>query len=217
MFDSIEAQRRVGRFAWAMAWFGVVAGQFHAMSRHQTADGKSDLDSPLTSSWSDPARDLFQPLLDWADPDVVYVTWGKVWLPVFLAFTLCAFVVRRRRQPVGFEKWAWRIALTGYVGACASVAAEYWSQWTSVDQGVVDAVFVVTAPFLLLTMVGSTLLGIALLRRGMRPALPAWLLTLAIPSLIVISEVTSLGNVALPVMFAFVFLGRRIAAEDAQS
>jgi hypothetical protein len=217
MFDSIEAQRRVGRFAWAMAWFGLVAGQFHAMSRHQTADGKTDLDSPLTSSWSDPARDLFQPLLDWADPDVVYVTWGKVWLPVFLAFTLCAFVVRRRRQPVGFEKWAWRIALTGYVGACASVAAEYWSQWTSVDQGVVDAVFVVTAPFLLLTMVGSTLLGIALLRRGMRPALPAWLLTLAIPSLIVISEVTSLGNVALPVMFAFGILGRRIAAEDAQS
>jgi hypothetical protein len=217
MFDSIEAQRRVGRFAWAMAWFGLVAGQFHAMSRHQTADGKTDLDSPLTSSWSDPARDLFQPLLDWADPDVVYVTWGKIWLPVFLAFTLCAFVVRRRRQPVGFEKWAWRIALTGYVGACASVAAEYWSQWTSVDQGVVDAVFVVTAPFLLLTMVGSTLLGIALLRRGMRPALPAWLLTLAIPSLIVISEVTSLGNVALPVMFAFGILGRRIAAEDAQS
>ena len=217
MFDSIEAQRRVGRFAWATAWFGLVAGQFHAMSRHQTADGKSDLDSSLTRSWSDPARDLFQPLLDWADPDVVYVTWGKIWLPVFLAFTLCAFVVRRRRQPVGFEKWAWRIALTGYVGACASVAAEYWSQWTSVDQGVVDAVFVVTAPFLLLTMVGSTLLGIALLRRGMRPALPAWLLTLAIPSLIVISEVTSLGNVALPVMFAFGILGRRIAAEDAQS
>ena len=217
MFDSIEAQRRVGRFAWAMAWFGLVAGQFHAMSRHQTADGKSDLDSSLTRSWSDPARDLFQPLLDWADPDVVYVTWGKIWLPVFLAFTVCAFVVRRRRQPVGFEKWAWRIALTGYVGACASVAAEYWSQWTSVDQGVVDAVFVATAPFLLLTMVGSTLLGIALLRRGMRPALPAWLLTLAIPSLIVISEVTSLGNVALPVMFAFGILGRRIAAEDAQS
>jgi hypothetical protein len=216
MFNSTEAQRRVGRFAWAMAWFGLVAGQFHAMARHQTADGKSDLDSSLTSFWSNPARDLFQPVLDWADPDVVYVTWGKIWLPVFLAFTLCAFVVRRRRQPRGFEKWAWRIALTGYVGACASVAAEYWSQWNSVDQGMVDAVFLVTAPFLLLTMVGSTLLGIALLRRGMRPALSAWLLTLAIPSLVVVSSVTSLGNVALPIMFAFGILGRRIAAEDAQ-
>jgi hypothetical protein len=216
MFDSPLTQRRIGRFAWAMAWFGLVAGQFHAMARHQTADGKADLEMSTTSFWSDPARDLFQPLLDWGDPDVVYVTWGKIWLPVFLAFTLCAFVVRHRRQPVGFEKWAWRIALTGYVGACASVAAEYWSQWTSVDQGVVDAVFLVTVPFLLLTMVGSTLLGIALLRRGMRPALPAWLLALAIPSLVVVSMVTSLGNVALPIMFAFGILGRRIAAEEPQ-
>ena len=217
MFASTSTQRRIGRFAWAMAWFGLVAGQFHAMARHQTADGKSDLESAATSFWSDPARDFFQPLLDWADPDVVYVTWGKIWLPVFVAFTLCAFVVRARRQPVGFEKWAWRLALTGYVGASASVAAEYWSQWTSVDQGIVDGVFLVTVPFLLLTMVGSTLLGIALLRRGMRPALPAWLLTLAIPSLIVVSTVTSLGNVALPIMFAFGILGRRIAAEDSQS
>ena len=81
----------------------------------------------------------------------------------------------------------------------------------------VDAVFLVTAPFLLLTMVGSTLLGIALLRRGMRPTLPAWLLTLTVPGLILISMVTSLGNVALPIMFAFGILGRRIATAEAPS
>jgi hypothetical protein len=216
MFDSTQTQRRIGRFAWAMAWFGLVAGQFHAMARHQTADGKEDLQMWTTRVWSDPGRKLFSPLLDWASPDVVYVTWGKVWLPVFLAFTLCAVVVRRRRQPVGFEKWAWRIALTGYVGATLSVVAEYWTQWGSVDQGLLDAVFLATAPFLLTTMVGSTLLGIALLRRGLRPTLPAWLLTLAIPGLIVISMVTSLGNVALPIMFAFAILGRRIGAEKTQ-
>ena len=216
MFDSPTSQRQIGRFAWAMAWFGLVAGQIHAMARHQTADGKEDLDVWATRVWSDPGRKLLSPLLDWADPDVVYVTWGKIWLPVFIAFTLCAFVVRRRRQPSGFEKWAWRIALTGYVGACLSVAAEYWSQWTSVDQGLVDAVFLVSAPFLLVTMVGSTLLGVALLHRRVRPALPAWLLMLAIPSLVVISMVTSLGNVVLPISFAFGILGRRIAAEDPQ-
>jgi hypothetical protein len=216
MFDSTQAHRRIGRFAWAMAWFGLVAGQLHAMARHQTADGKGDLQMWTTRVWSDPGRKVFSPLLDWASPDVVYVTWGKIWFPVFLAFTLCAFVVRRRRQPVGFEKWAWRIALTGYVGATLSVLAEYWTQWSSVDQGMVDAVFVVTAPFLLLTMVGSTLLGIALLRRGMRPTAPAWLLTLAVPGLVVISMVTSLGNVALPIMFAFGILGRRIAAGKTQ-
>ena len=74
--------------------------------------GPADL--ALTRVWSDPARGA-GPLLDWGDPDLVYLTYGKIWLPVFLAFTLCAFVVRRRRQPPGFEKWAWRIALIGYV------------------------------------------------------------------------------------------------------
>jgi hypothetical protein len=216
MFDSITAQRRIGRFAWAMAWFGLVAGQFHAMARHQTADGKGDLEMWTTRVWSDPGRKLFAPLLDWASPDVVYVTWGKIWLPVFVAFTLCAFAIHRRRRPVGFEKWAWRIALVGYVGATASVFAEYWTQWTSVDQDLVDTVFVATVPFLLITMIGSTLLGIALLRRGIRPKLPAVLLSLVIPGLIAISMVTSLGNVVLPIAFAFGILGRQMAAERDQ-
>ena len=216
MLDSTIAQRRIGRFAWAMAWFGLVAGQLHAMARHQTADGKQDLQMWTTRVWSDPGRKVFAPLLDWADPDVVYLTWGKVWLPVFLAFTLCAFVVHRRRQPVGFEKWAWRVALTGYVGATASVAAEYWTQWGSMDQGFLDAVFLATVPFLLITIVGSTLLGIALLRRRMRPSAPAWLLALCIPGLVAISLVTSLGNVVLPIAFAFGILGRRLGRQTAQ-
>jgi hypothetical protein len=216
MFDSTTAERRIGRFAWAMAWFGLVAGQFHAMARHQTADGKGDLDMWTTRVWSDPGRKLFSPLLDWASPDVVYLSWGKIWLPIFLAFTLCAFVVHRRRQPVGFEKWAWRIALTGYVGATVSVAGEYWTQWTSMDQGFLDTVFLATMPFLLITMIGSTLLGIALLRRGMHPTIAAWLLALTVPSLVAISMVTSLGNVTLPIMFAFGILGRRMVTEDVQ-
>lgn len=217
MFDSIDVQRRIGRFAWAMAWFGLVAGQFHAMARHQTADGKADLQMWTTRVWSDPGRKLFAPLLDWASPDVVYLTWGKIWLPVFLGFTLAAFVVRRRRQPVGLEKWAWRIALAGYVGATVSVFAEYWTQWTSMNQDLLDTIFLATVPFLLVTMVGSTLLGIALLRRGLRPIAPALLLTLTIPALVLISMVTSLGNVTLPIMFAFGILGHRIAGERAQS
>jgi hypothetical protein len=41
------------------------------------------------------------------------------------------------------------------------------------------------------------------------------LLTLTIPALVAISMVTSLGNVALPIAFAFGILGRRIGvAQD---
>ena len=216
MFESAETQRRIGRFAWVMAWVGLVVGQLHALARHNTADGREDLHSALTRAWSDPARAALRPLLDWGDPDLVYVTYGKIWLPVFVAFTLCAFVVRRRREPAGFEKWAWRIALTGYVWACVSVFGDYWTQWTGTPNALLDLSFLVGLPGLLLTLVGSTLLGIALLRNGIQPRSAAWLLTLTIPVAVVALQVTSMGSAALAVIFGFGILGRRIAAESTQ-
>lgn len=203
----------IGRLAWVFAWVGLVVGQLHALARHQTVDGRSDLDSPLVRAWSDPARDLLAPLLDWGSPDTVYLTYGKVWLPVFVAFTLCAFVVRRRRRPVGVEKWTWRVVLPAYVLACASVAAEYWTQWGAMDADLLDVVFLASIPVILVTMLGSSVLGVVLLRRGLR--WPAALLALTFPLVFVISAVTSLGNVALPIAFGFGLLGRRIARADA--
>ena len=37
---------RIGRFAWVMAWVGLVMGQLHALSRFATADGKAHF-SPI--------------------------------------------------------------------------------------------------------------------------------------------------------------------------
>jgi len=73
----------------------------------------------------------------------------------------------------------------------------------------------VTVAGLLLTMVGSTVLGITLLVRGSAPRLPALLLALAIPLAWLILQATSLGNAVLPVMFAFGILGRRLASGSA--
>ena len=141
-------------------------GQLHAMARHQTVDGKDDLQSGLVRAWSDPGRRLLRPLLDWASPDTVYVTYGKLWLPVFVAFTLAAFVVRRRRRPRGFEKWAWRIALACYVAASVAAFAEYWTQWGAVNYALLDGVFLAAVPIILLTMLGSTSSGSRLWRGG---------------------------------------------------
>jgi hypothetical protein len=58
------------------------------------------------------------PLLGWGDADLVYVTYGKIWFPVFVAFTLCAFVMYQQRRPGLWETWVWRVTLTGYVLAC---------------------------------------------------------------------------------------------------
>ena len=217
MLDSPESQQRFGRLAWAAAWFGLVAGQLHALSRFATEEGRSDLEMGTVSFWAEPAADLLAPLLDWADPDVVYLTYGKLWLPVFVAFTLGAFAVRRRRQQHGAvrgaERWAWRFALTGYVLACVSVAAEYWTMWTAIDEALLDGVFVASIPVVLLTMLSSTFLGIVLVRRGL--GLPAWLLALAFPGVFAITTFTSMGNVVLPIAFAFGILGRRLASDRA--
>ncbi len=212
--------REIGRFAWVMAWVGLVVGQLHALSRFATADGKEDLEYPLTAAWAEPAADLLAPLLNWSNPDIVYITYGKIWLPVFAAFTLCAIVVYRRREPRGFEKWAWRLAIGSYSIATLAVFLDYWTQWTGNynGDGVEGTLFTlgwfVTVPGFLGMLVFSTVLGITLLAKRFRPVLPAVLLTLVIPAMFAILSATSMGSAALPVMFAFAILGRRIARAD---
>jgi hypothetical protein len=220
MFESVDTQRRIGRFAWVMAWVGLVVGQLHALARFATEDGKEDLELPLTSAWAEPAADLLQPLLGWADPDIVYITYGKVWFPVFVAFTLCAFVVYRRRRPAGFEKWAWRAAITAYALASAGVFLDYWTQWTGdyngdgIEGKLFTLAWLVTVPSFLMFLLSSTALGVTLLVKRFRPTLPAVLLALLVPLAIGILQVTSMGSAALPVMFAFGILGRRIARAE---
>jgi hypothetical protein len=144
-----------------------------------------------------------------------YVTYGKIWFPLFLAFTLCAFVIYKRRRPGLWEKWVWRVALIGYGLACAGVFLDYWTQWTGNYNLLFEVGWIVTVPGLLLTMVGSTVLGITLLVRGSAPRLPALLLALVIPLAWLILQATSLGNAVLPVMFAFGILGHRLASGSA--
>ncbi len=217
MFDLPSRRQLICRVTWIMAWVATILGQLHALARHATVEGKADLDLPLTRAWSEPAARVLRPLLDWADPDIVYITYGKIWFPVFLAFTLCAFVVYRRREPVRFEKWAWRFAITGYVIACVGVFLDYWTPWTGdyngdgIEAKLFTVAFAVTVPGLLLTLLGSTVLGIILLVKRFRPASAALLLALIIPLALGILQITSMGSAALPVMFAFGILGRRIA------
>jgi hypothetical protein len=206
-----DRERLIGRLAWIGAWTALIVGQLHALARHRTADGKGDLDLPLTRFWAEPAGDLLSPLLRWGDPDLVYVTYGKAWLPIFIAFTACAFVCYRRRRPSGAERWVWRVTLFAYCGACLSVTAEYWLQWGNETTDLLDLVFLATLPFVLLTVLSSTALGIVLLAKRTRPRTPAVLLALTLPGLVVIPMVTSLGNITLPIAFAFGVLGREIA------
>jgi hypothetical protein len=197
--------RLVGRSAWLGAWVGVVLAPIHALSRFATADGRQDLESAVVRTWAEPAAGRLRPLLDWANPDTVYVTYGKLWLLLFLAATACAFLVRRERDPRGFERIAWRITLTGLAVATASVMGDYFTPW--LDQ----SFLLLGIPGVLISLSGSLLLGIALLRRGFRPRMTAWLLALWLPLFMALSSVIAMGAAALPMLFAWGLAGQAMA------
>ena len=147
----------------------------------------------------------------------MYVHYGKIWCPVVLAFTLCAVVVYRRRQPRGFEAWAWRGAIAVFTAVTVGVLLSYWTQWTGhydadgIEQALFTAGTWIDFLGLGLMLPVVTVLGVTLLLKRFRPVLPSVLLALFVPLALGITEVTSLGSALLPVMFAFGILGRRIA------
>ncbi len=72
-----------------------------------------------------------------------------------------------------------------------AAAADYWTQWGASPNAFFNIALFITGLALLLTLLSSTALGIALLRRGMRPRTPVWLLVLQIPLGLGIAQVTS--------------------------
>ena len=189
-----SAARRISIAAWVMAAFGTVAGELHALSRINSHPG--DLEYPLTRAWAVPAMDAFRPLLNWSDPYFVYWTYGKIWLPICLAFTAAAYLVYRRRRPHRAEKVAWRVQLAAYALLTVSVTGDYYTPWT-------EQFFVVGLVALATIAFGGPVLGITLLRNGFRPRPTAWLLILFLPFFMAITEVTSMGNALLPLMWGW--------------
>jgi hypothetical protein len=196
----------VGRLAAAGAVVATVVAPLHALARFQTESGRSDLESGVVRAWAEPADDALAPLLEWASADTIYLTYGKTFVFVLLAMALCAVAVRRRRAPVGLERWGWRIALPGYALAVASAFGEYWTPY--LDQSFV----LLTLPGMLLSLVGSAVLGTALLRRGFAPRATALLLVGWLPLLVVLSSSVGLGAGVLPLFWAWGVAGHRLAS-----
>jgi len=151
-----------------------------ALSYFGIADGASALDQTTVSAWADPAGDRLGALLTWSAPDRVYATYIPLFALLFPAGFLCALAVRSRRAMSEgcLERWSWRIALSGY-GLCPSgfVAVAPALIGASPGGTAVNTVFLVLLmPGMLLSLIGTTMLGIALLRNRYTPRLTAWLL-----------------------------------------
>jgi hypothetical protein len=204
---SPRAARRISLAAWAGAAFGTVVGQVHALARIQ-AHPHDLVEAPLTRIWAEPAARALRPLLDWSDPNSVYMAWGRIWLPVCLAFTLAAGLAYQRRRPRGAERWLWRLALAGYVTMTLSVAGDYYTPW-------MDQTFIIGIVAMLLIGLGGIPLGIVMLRNGFRPRITPVLLTIFMPFLFSITMVTSMGSALLPLTWGWAIAAHAAVRRDA--
>jgi hypothetical protein len=97
------------------------------------------------------------------------------------------------------EVWGWRTALTGYALLALGVIL-------ALPGAVLNVVFfALIVPGLVVGTIGSTILGIALLRASYRPRLTPWFLALSVPLWLVGSDV--LGHNSLGLLPLFVAWG----------
>ena len=209
----VDRSRAIGTAAWVAAWVALVLGPVHALSRYATAGGAEDLELPGVRTWAEPAANLLDPVLSWSDADVVYRTYGKLWFFVLLAVTLCAFLVWRRRVADGLvrgvERVGWWIAMPGYALLTIGLLGIYWTPF-------LEEIFnIVGVPAMLVSLVGSLVLGIGLLRRRFRPLATGILLVLSVPLFFFISDLVALGAALTPMLWAWGLAGRRLSASTA--
>lgn len=204
-----------GLYAAVAAGAAVILSPLLALSYFATGEGADELRNPTVAAWAGPTRDLVGGLLTWAAPDRVYATYVQGFALLFPAVLLCAVAVRARRpRGTRTERVGWRIALVGYSIATAGLLAAFVVLFGGSIAG--DALNIVFLALLLPGMfgsaLGSTVLGIALLRGRYTPRLTPWLLTLAFPSMVVVPTLlghNSLGMV--PLIVAWGATGVRLA------
>ena len=207
---SDRATRLVGVYTMVAAAATFVISPLLALAYFATEDGASELEVGSVSAWADPARDAAGSLLTFASADNVYYTYLKLLMLTVPALFLCALAVRARRaQQTRPEVWGWRIALLGYGLLALGVILAPPSDALNV------VFFALIIPGLLLGTIGSTVLGIALLRSSYRPRLTAWLLALAVPLWLVGSDVLGHNSLGLiPLFVAWAATGWRLARAE---
>jgi hypothetical protein len=202
---------RVGRLAGlytvAAAAASIVLAPMLALSYFATEDGASELETGTVSAWAEPARDIAGGFLTFASRDDVYTWYGRAFLLIAPALALCAWAARSRRptETGRGERWGWRLALMGYALAPVALGVVFWTPFR--DEGFL----VLLVPAMLLTFLGSTVLGVALIRAGYRPRLTAWLLAVSVPLWIVASDLLGHNSLGLvPVFVAWAATGWRL-------
>ena len=198
---------------------GIVYAPLYALAYFATAEGMESLETPWVAAWAGVLRPLLEPLLTFAAPQTVYLTYGKLFSVMVLGWMagLLALHARQAASAGRLEKWGFRLAFTGAVLGTLGGIGVYWlgSIWWEA----VEYVFLgLLVPMLLLVGIGFPLFGIGTLRAKGAPRLGAWLLIVGgLPGMIVLNIL--LGQLTLGLLLinlAWVVLGHALYSATAR-
>jgi hypothetical protein len=99
-----------------------------------------------------------------------YEFWGRLFLPVYLGAIAGVLVIGRRRPHGRMGRASSGLLLGGLLVALAGDVAAYWAHGTALEDLVWSSGFAVELTGLLLVLIGTLLLGAALLRARMYAA-----------------------------------------------
>jgi hypothetical protein len=214
-----RSTRIIGAYAVVAAIIATIVAPLLALSYFAIPDGIGSLDQGSVAAWAEPARSHLAGLVTWSSPDRVYATYVQVLGLCFPGLYLCARVVRSRRPAAlgGVERWGWRLALAGYAiaGACLLVVSAMLVV-ADPNGDAVNTVFLAgMLPGMLLAVVGSSVLGIGLIRSGAVARVTGWLLALAIPLMVVGSGVLGHNSLGMaPLLIAWAVPGWHLARNE---
>ena len=216
--DSPKWIRRGGLAAILGGIVGILYAPFYALAYFATEDGAESLEAPWVAAWAGAIRPALEPLLTFASPEAVYLTYGKFFSLMVLGWMagLLALHARQAASAGRLERWGFRVAFAGTVLGTLGGIGAYWigTFWWAV----VDFSFLAfLVPMLFLVGVGLPLFGIGALRAKKAPRSGAWLLIVGgLPAMILLDIV--LGQLSLGLLFlnlAWVVLGHSLYSAKA--
>ena len=206
---SDRAIRLTGAYAALSALAVLIISPLLSLAYFATPDGAYELESSTVTMWATPATNLAGGLLTFGSHERVYGTYLQAFALIFPSILLCAWVARSRRPEFTSrpERWSWRAAIAGYAIMSAGLAIAFcleaasWVVGTDPHNGPLNVVFLgLLIPGILLSTLGSSVLGVTLIRSRYSPRATAWILTLSFPGWILGSFVfghNSLGLIPL--------------------
>lgn len=187
---SSNLTRYAGLAAMAGGALGIVAAPLTTSAHFLTGEGTAP-------PWEPSLSGTLAPLFDFASPEAVYATYGKLYFLAFLGFLLgLAGLYAGRREVAGrLERWGFYLSFAGFALNLFGNVFDYW-YGGGVGESAPDFLgfLLGTILGLLLLTIGSAMLGTSLLRAGISPRLGAWLLVLALPGILALSFL-GFGNI----------------------